>query len=238
MGILYQSSPKISLEPPIYIFQYGNIYRAMMDNFAKLKDFLATSDGNRMEGGNSPTPLAEHDKKFHPNGFRPGDKCAFRKAAAKLDIIDRLLAPNDTATTASASAGEIKNNPLCPRMTNPNKACDFGARIDRQTNLMLLLQALTLQNQSELEEKLANFIDSELSWCPLRKIISLTHSALIFGTSWDRFKLICQDHWIAVLAAHKCIFSLDETQLKNLFEVRERIVAALSDSTSDGTYLA
>ena len=209
----------------------------MADSFEKLKEFLSSHDGIRTEGMNSPTPLSEHDRKFHPNGFHPGDKCAFRKAAAKLDIVDRILAPSDTATTASASAGEIKNNPLCPRMTDPSKTCDFGARIARQTNLMLLLQALTLLNQSELEEKLTNFIDSELTWCPLRKIISLTHSALIFGTSWDRFKLICQDHWIAVLAAHKCIFSLDETQLKNLFEVRERIVAALSDSMSDGTYL-
>lgn len=210
----------------------------MADNFKQLKEFLSSPDGIRTEGVNSPTPLSAHDKQFHPNGFHPGDKCAFRKAAAKLDVIDRLLTLNDTGKTSSASAGEIKNNPLCPRMTDPSKTCDFGARIARQTNLMLLLQALTLLNQSELEEKLTNFIDSELTWCPLRKIISLTHSALIFGTSWDRFKLICQDHWIAVLAAHKCIFSLDETQLKNLFEVRERIVAALSDSTSDGTYLA
>lgn len=209
-----------------------------MDNFTRLKEFLATSDGSRTEGMNSPTPLSEHDKKFHPNGFHPGDKCAFRKAAAKLDAIDRLLAPCDTATTASASAGEFKNNPPCPRMTNPNKACDFGVRIDRQTNLMLLLQALTLQHQSELEEKLSNFIDAELSWCPFQRVVSLAHSALLFGTPWGKFKLICQDHWGAVLAAHKCIFSLDETQLKNLFEVRERIVTALSDSTSDGTYLA
>ena len=210
----------------------------MMDNFAKLKNFLATSDGNRMEGRNSPTPLSEHDKMFHPNGFHPGDKCAFRKAAAKLDIIDRVLASVDTGKSSSASAGGIKSNPLCPRMSNPNKACDFGARIDRKTNLALLLHALTLRHQSEFEEKLSNFIDAELSWCPLRKVISLAHSALLFGISWDRFKLTCQDHWSAVLAAHKCIFSLDETQLKNLFEVRERIVAALSDSLSDGTYLA
>lgn len=210
----------------------------MADSFEKLKEFLSSHDGIRTEGTNSPTPLSEHDRKFHPNGFHPGDKCAFRKAAAKLDIVDRILASDNTNRISDIRAGETKADPQCPRMSNPNAVCDFGARIDPKTNLMLLLQALTLQKQSELEEKLTNFIDSELSWCPFQRVVSLTHSALIFGTSWDRFKLICQDHWIAVLAAHKCIFSLDETQLKNLFEVRERIVAALSDSTSDGTYLA
>ena len=209
-----------------------------MDNFAKLKDYLATSDGSRTEGRNSPTPLSEHDKKFHPNGFHPGGKCAFRKAAAKLDVIDRLLASNDKSRFSDVHAGGNKADPQCPRISDPNAVCDFGARIDRKTNLMLLLKALTLLNQSELEEKLSNFIDAELSWCPFQRVVSLAHSALLFGTPWGKFKLICQDHWGAVLAAHKCIFSLDETQLKNLFEVRERIVTALSDSVSDGTYLA
>ena len=204
-----------------------------MDNFAKLKDYLATSDGSRTEGMNSPTPLSEHDKKFHPNGFHPGDKCAFRKAAAKLDAIDRLLAPCDTATTASASAGEFKNNPPCPRMTNPNKACDFGVRIDRQTNLMLLLQALTLQHQSELEEKLSNFIDAELSWCPLCKMATFTHTALLLGTSWTRFKVLTLDKWEQILALHKCIFGLEEKQLKGLFELRERIVDANINKLAD-----
>ena len=209
-----------------------------MNNFSKLKEFLATSDANRTEGANSPTPLSAHDKQFHPNGFHIGDKCAFRKAATKLDIIDRILASDNTNRISDIRAGETKADPQCPRMSNPNAVCDFGARIDPKTNLMLLLQALTLQKQSELEETLTNFIDSELSWCPFQRVVSLTYSALLFGTPWGKFKLICQDHWSAVLAAHKCIFSLDETQLKNLFEVRERIVAALSDSTSDGTYLA
>lgn len=161
-----------------------------------------------------------------------------QKNAAKLDVIDRLLASNDTSRFSDIHPGGNKADPQCPRITNPNAVCDFGARIDPKTNLKLLLQVFTLQHQSELEEKLSNFIDAELSWCPLRKVISLAHSALLFGTPWGKFKLICQDHWSAVLAAHKCIFSLDETQLKNLFEVRERIVTALSDSTSDGTYLA
>ena len=210
----------------------------MADSFEKLKEFLSSHDGIRTEGMNSPTPLSEHDKKFHPNGFHPGDKCAFRKTAAKLDIVDRILASDNTNHISDIRADETKADPQCPRMSNPNAVCDFGARIDPKINLELLLQAFTLQHQSELEEKLSNFIDAALSWCPLRKVISLAHSALLFGTSWDRFKLTCQDHWSAVLAAHKCIFSLDETQLKNLFEVRERIVAALSDSTSDGTYLA
>ena len=209
-----------------------------MDNFTKLKEFLATSDRTQMEGMNSPTPLSEHDKKFHPNGFHPGDKCAFRKAVAKLDVIDRLLASNDTSRFSDIHAGGTKTDPQCPRMSNPNTVCDFGARIDCKTNLMLLLQALTLQNQSELEEKLSNSIDAKLSWCPLKKVILLSHSALLFGTPWGKFKLICQDNWNAVLTTHKCIFCLDESQLKNLFEVRERIVAALSDWMSDGTYLA
>ena len=104
-----------------------------MDNFAKLKEFLATSDENRMEGRNSPTPLSEHDKKFHPNGFHPGDKCAFRKAVAKLDVIDRLLASNDTSRFSDIHAGGTKADPQCPRMPNPNTVCDFGARIDCKT---------------------------------------------------------------------------------------------------------
>ena len=215
-----------------------NVANNMASNFEKLKEFLSSSDGIRTEGANSPTPLSAHDKQFHPNGFHPGDKCAFRKAAAKLDVIDQILATDITNRISDIHTGGTKTDPQCPRMSNPNVVCDFGARIDQKLNLELLLQALTFQHQSELEEKLSNFIDAELSWCPLRKVISLTHSALLFGTPWVKFKLICQDNWNAVLTAHKCIFCLDESQLKNLLEVRERVVAALSDSTSDGTYLA
>ena len=154
-----------------------------------------------------------------------------------MDIVNRNLSSADTYKGVSTPPKENHADPPCPWLANANAICHFGAKINCKTNFELLLKSLA-SSQSEQEEKLSNFIDAELSWCPLRKVISLTHSALLFGTSWNRFKLICQDHWIAVLAAHKCIFSLDETQLKNLFEVRERIVAALSDSPSDETYLA
>lgn len=36
--------------------------------------------------------LAEHDRAYHPGGFKPGDKCNFRAAMKQNDIVDDLVA--------------------------------------------------------------------------------------------------------------------------------------------------
>lgn len=38
----------------------------------------------------APTTLAEHDKRFHPNGWKQGDSCSYREALAAKDNADKL----------------------------------------------------------------------------------------------------------------------------------------------------
>ena len=52
--------------------------------------FEWTTGRNPEVKGGKITSLADHDKKFHPNGFKEGDSCKFRENLKKKDSADRI----------------------------------------------------------------------------------------------------------------------------------------------------
>lgn len=48
--------------------------------------------------------LAEHDRQFHPNGYKQGDSCKFRDALGSKDQIDKELGTGAVATTVANAA--------------------------------------------------------------------------------------------------------------------------------------
>jgi len=49
--------------------------------------------------------LEEHDKTYHPNGYHEGDKCNFRAAMKRNDIVDDLL---DEKVKSELKVGLVK----------------------------------------------------------------------------------------------------------------------------------
>ena len=55
-----------------------------------LKQYLANDAADKKQSS-----LEEHDKKFHPSGYKPGGKCKFREKVAKTDEADRVKGSAD-----------------------------------------------------------------------------------------------------------------------------------------------
>ena len=195
----------------------------MFDNFEKLKNYLANPAAELKEGNFTPTPLAEHDKQFHPHGYKPGDKCAFRKAAAKLDAVDMLLDPINESVDSNSKDAPTTTLPKCPLINPSIMRCDFATKSDRKENLQMFLSAYT-QSDTKGQMKLCHLLDGQFSSCALLQDAQEIFNALNYGVPWDRFKTLNQQQWVKIAAVAKCLLGLNAESLEKIFNLRERIV--------------
>lgn len=59
--------------------------------------------------------LQEHDRRWHPNGYKPGDKCKYREELARKDEADRLAAEGgaeEAKIDEFAKAGGFPSEPV------------------------------------------------------------------------------------------------------------------------------
>ncbi len=70
-----------------------------MDNYKKAKAYLAAVAQDA-----APVDLAAHDRRYHPNGYKPGDPCAVREAMRKVDEADTLSKEDLVAANRAEAA--------------------------------------------------------------------------------------------------------------------------------------
>lgn len=196
----------------------------MFDKFEKLKNYLAGAE--LKEGTFTPTPLSAHDKQFHPNGYKPGDECAFREAAAQRDIADMLLTSTNSNAESNPKDTPSATTSSCPLLSHPIGRCDFATKFDRNKTLKTLLSALT-QADPDQKEKFHTLLEGQFSWCALQLSAREIFSALTYGVTWIRFKTLNQSHWVEIQTVAKCLFAMDEMALEQVFSLREQIVNRL-----------
>ena len=198
----------------------------MFDKFEQLKNYLAAAGAKLKEGTFTPTPLSVHDKQFHPHGYKPGDECAFREAAAQRDIADMLLTSSDSNADSNPKDTPSSTTSSCPLLRHPIGRCNFAAKFDRHETLQTLLPAFT-QSDLQQTEKLHTLLDGQLTWCALQASAREIFSALTYGVTWIRFKTLNQSHWVEIQTVAKCLFAMDEMALEQVFSLREQIVNRL-----------
>ena len=201
----------------------------MFDKFEQLKNYLAAAGAKLKEGTFTPTPLSVHDKQFHPHGYKPGDECAFREAAAQRDIADMLLTSSDSNADSNPKDTPSATTSSCPLLSHPIGRCNFAAKFDRHETLQTLLPAFT-QSDLQQTEKLHTLLDGQLTWCALQASAREIFSALSYGVPWERFKTLSHPNWTEITTVANCIFGLNEEALEQIFTVRERIVNQLIES--------
>ena len=195
----------------------------MFDKFENLKNYLAGPDAALKEGNFAPTPLSVHDKQFHPLGYKPGDKCAYRKAAAQNDFADMLMKPSCANTDSNPKNLPSEAMSSCPLLVRPIRSCDFATKFDHRKALQALLSAF-IQSAPKERAKLRTMLEGQFSWCNLQPAAREIFNALTYGVHWSRFKTLNHPNWIEIATVAKCLFGLDELALEQIFILREKIV--------------